>query len=72
MNSVRRVNTDVTCMKVLGSGELGEGAVVCTTGRDGKVVMLDPRTGAKVGEAASGEWSFDVVRVWIYGLAFLS
>jgi hypothetical protein len=55
VNSVRRVNADVTCMKVLGSGEFGEGSIVCTAGRDGKVVMLDSRTGAKVGEVTSGE-----------------
>jgi len=54
VNSIRRVNSDVTCMKVLGSGDFGEGAIVCTAGRDGKVVMLDLRTGAKVGEVASG------------------
>ena len=55
LHSVRRVNADVTCMQVLGSGELGDGSVVCTAGRDGKAVMLDPRTGGRVGEVASGE-----------------
>lgn len=58
VNSVRRVNTDVTCMKALGGGEFGDGAIVCTAGRDGTVAMLDPRTGAKVGEVASGKWHF--------------
>ena len=62
----------MTCMKVLGSGELGEGAVVCTAGRDGKVVMLDPRTWAKVGEVSSGEWSFDVVQVRVYRVVFFA
>ena len=55
VNSVRRVNTDVTCMRALGGREFGDGSVVCTAGRDGKVAMLDPRTAAKVGEAASGQ-----------------
>jgi SEL1 protein len=58
VNSVRRVNADVTCMEVLGSGDCGEGSIICTAGRDGKVVMLDPRTGGKVGEVASGEFLF--------------
>jgi SEL1 protein len=55
VSSVRRVNADVTCMKALGSREFADGAVVCTAGRDGQVAMLDPRTGAKVGEVASGK-----------------
>lgn len=55
VNSVRRVNTDVTCMKALGGGEFGDGAIVYTAGRDGRVAMLDPRTGAKVGEVACGQ-----------------
>jgi SEL1 protein len=54
VNSVRRVNTDVTCMKALGGGELGNGSIVCTAGRDGRVAMVDPRSSAKVGEVASG------------------
>lgn len=54
VSSVRRVNTDVTCVKALGRGESGDEWIVCTAGRDGRVAMLDPRTGAKVGEVASG------------------
>jgi hypothetical protein len=53
INSVRLINQNVTCLKAFGrSGEL---EMVCTAGRDGRVVLLDPRTGAKVGEVRSGE-----------------
>lgn len=51
INSIRRVNTDVTCLKALDVG----GAVVVTAGRDGRVCLVDLRTGAKVGEVRSGE-----------------
>jgi SEL1 protein len=52
INSVRRVNTDVTCLKALGGDDA---VVVCTAGRDGCVKVLDPRSGGVVGEVKSGE-----------------
>jgi len=51
INSIRKVQTDVTCLKALGEGA----AVVCTAGRDGRVKILDPKTGSVVGEMKSGE-----------------
>lgn len=51
------VNKDVTCLKAFSSsdGSGSGGDVVCTAGRDGRVVLLDPRSGARVGEVRSGE-----------------
>jgi len=50
--SIRRVNTDVTCLRAIGDENA---AVVCTAGRDGRVCAMDPRSGGKVGEARSCE-----------------
>ena len=55
LNSIRRVNTDVTCLRALGD-ENAE--VVATAGRDGRVCLLDPRSGVKVGEVRSGRFFF--------------
>ncbi|TVY29926.1 putative WD repeat-containing protein [Lachnellula hyalina] len=52
INSVKKVNTDVTCLKALG-GE--DAAVVCTAGRDGSVKVLDPRTGGVVATVRSDQ-----------------
>lgn len=51
VNSIRRVNQDVTCLKAL------NGDVVITAGRDAKFVVWDARTGAKAGEVRCGKWS---------------
>ncbi|KAH8649419.1 hypothetical protein BGZ60DRAFT_389799 [Tricladium varicosporioides] len=51
INSVRRVNTDVTCLKALDRS----GAVIVTAGRDGRICLVDMRTAARVGEVSSGE-----------------
>jgi SEL1 protein len=56
LNSVRRVNTDVTCLKSL--GEIGDAqSIVATSGRDGKVNLVDLRSagGGRVGSVSSGE-----------------
>ena len=55
LNSVRRVNTDVTCLKALNSSTEGDALVVCTAGRDGRVCVIDSRSGAKVGEVRTGK-----------------
>jgi hypothetical protein len=60
LNSIRRVNTDVTCLKALG-GE-GDALIVCTAGRDGRVCLMDPRSGAKIGQVRSGE--LDILFYW--------
>lgn len=33
----------------------GDAAIVATAGRDGRVCLLDPRSGGKIGEVRSGE-----------------
>lgn len=53
INSVRKVNTDVTCLRALGGDDA---VVVCTAGRDGTVRVLDPRSGGVVGEVKSGKY----------------
>jgi hypothetical protein len=55
LNSVRRVNTDVTCLKAVNTSTGGDALIVCTAGRDGRVSLIDPRSGAKVGEVRTGE-----------------
>lgn len=55
INSIRRINTDVTCLKAIESSTGEGGGVVCTAGRDGTVCLVDPRTGAKVAETRTGE-----------------
>jgi hypothetical protein len=57
INSIRRVNTDVTCLKAINNTAEGDALLVGTAGRDGRVCLLDPRTGAKIGEVQSGESS---------------
>lgn len=52
LNTIKKVNTDVTCLKTIGNGD---SSIVVTAGRDGKVCLIDPRTGGKVGEVKSGE-----------------
>jgi hypothetical protein len=56
LNSVRRVNTVVTCLRSLGEIEGGQ-SVVATAGRDGKVNLVDLRSagGGRVGSVSSGE-----------------
>ncbi len=56
INSVRRINQDVTCLKAMDVIENeGEAVVVATAGRDGRVCLIDVRAGGKVGECISGE-----------------
>lgn len=58
LNSIRRVNTDITCLKAVNTSTEGDTLVVCTAGRDGRVCLLDLRTGSKVGEVRTGELCF--------------
>jgi len=51
VNSVRQVNRDVTCLRVL-----NEEGIVVTGGRDGRVVITDLRSGERAGEVSSGEF----------------
>ena len=51
LNSVRQVNRDVTCLRVL-----NEAGIVATGGRDGRVVITDLRSGERVGEVSSGKF----------------
>lgn len=55
VNEIKKVNADVTCLKAVNTGGEGDAVVVCTAGRDGKVALWDPRSGAKVGEVRSGK-----------------
>lgn len=54
LNSIRQVNTDVTCLKAINSSTEADASIVCTAGRDGKVCLLDPRSGARIGEVRTG------------------
>ncbi len=54
LNSIRQVNTDVTCLKAIDSLTEADALIVCTAGRDGKVCLLDPRSGARIGEVRTG------------------
>jgi hypothetical protein len=58
LNSIRRVNTDVTCLKAISTSTEGGALIVCTAGRDGMVCLLDPRTGSKIGEVRTGKLGF--------------
>jgi hypothetical protein len=58
LNSIRRVNTDVTCLKAINTTAEGYALIVCTAGRDGRVCLLDPRTSAKIGEVRTGGLEF--------------
>lgn len=58
LNSIRRVNTDVTCLKAVNTTTECDALIVCTAGRDGRVCLLDPRSGSKVGEVRTGELGF--------------
>lgn len=55
LNTIKKVNSDVTCLKTIGNGD---NSIVVTAGRDGKVCLIDPRTAGKVGEVQSGEIFF--------------
>jgi hypothetical protein len=58
LNSIWRVNKDVTCLKAINSSTEGDALIVCTAGMDGKVCLLDSRTGAKIGEVRTGKLTF--------------
>lgn len=58
LNSIRKVNTDVTCLKTISTSADGDALVVATGGRDGKVCLFDPRSGSKAGEVRSGELNY--------------
>jgi hypothetical protein len=55
IKSIRRVNTEVTCLKAINNTTERGALLVCTAGRDGRVCLLDPRTAAKIGEVRTGE-----------------
>jgi SEL1 protein len=52
---VPKINTDVTCLKALPSNTAG-GELVCTAGRDGRISIVDSRTGTKIGEVRTGKF----------------
>jgi hypothetical protein len=54
LNSIRQVNADVTCLKAINSSTEADALIVCTAGRDGKVCLLDPKSGARIGEVRTG------------------
>jgi hypothetical protein len=58
INSIRRVNTEVTCLKAINNTTERGALLVCTAGRDGRVCLLDPRTAAKIGEVRTGELGY--------------
>jgi hypothetical protein len=60
INSVRKINPDVTCLKAIGTSA-GDAEIDCTAGRDGKVCLVDPRSGTKTGEVRAGELAFSCV-----------
>lgn len=52
VNSIRKVHTDITCIKKLRDD--GEATVVCTAGRDGVACLVDLRSNSVVGKVKSG------------------
>jgi hypothetical protein len=56
LNTIKRVNTDVTCIVVIEGGG-GVSSLIGTAGRDGRLVLTDLRC-EKVGEIKSGKWHF--------------
>lgn len=66
VNVIKSVNHEVTCISAF---ENNGGLMVCTAGRDGRIGIVDPRTGTKVGELATGEKYFPLV-VMEQNLAF--
>lgn len=56
VNSIRMVNENVTCLKAFSPNADGSAEIICTAGRDGRVVLLDPRSGSRVGEVSSGKF----------------
>ncbi|PBP25907.1 ubiquitin-protein ligase sel1 [Diplocarpon rosae] len=50
--STTKVNKDVTCLQAVGGEDT---LIVATAGRDGKVCIWDPRSGAKIGEVKSDQ-----------------
>lgn len=62
--SVRKINTDVTCLKAITSN-IADGELICTAGRDGRICVVDPRTGTKVGEVRTGKFRviFILIRI---------
>lgn len=63
VNEIKKVNADVTCLKAVSVGGDGDAVVMCTAGRDGRVVLWDPRSGVKAGEVRSGELCLELGRV---------
>lgn len=55
--SIRKINTDVTCLKAITSSA-GDAELLCTAGRDGRVCIVDPRNGEKVGEVRTGKLTY--------------
>ena len=53
ITSIRNFNKDVTCLE-----RCGDGDVVCTGGRDGRVLLTDLRSGNRIGEVRSGEFDW--------------
>jgi SEL1 protein len=49
--SVPKVNSEITCLKTLDR----QGSIVCTAGRDGKVMILDLRQRLRVAELEIGK-----------------
>ncbi len=54
-SEIKKVNQNVTCLKAAGEGDA---AVLCTAGRDGKVRLIDLRSGLVAGEVCTGELLF--------------
>lgn len=53
LSVVKKVNAEVTCLNGWQGGE----GVVATAGRDGKVHLIDVRSGSVVGEVKSGKFA---------------
>jgi len=60
INSIRKVNTDITCLKAIPTST-GDAGLVCTAGRDGRICVIDPRSGAKAGEVSTGELNLPTI-----------
>jgi WD40 repeat protein len=50
LNTIENVHTDITCLETLDE----QNSIVCTAGRDGRVIIFDFRSKNKVAEVKTG------------------
>lgn len=56
VHSIKHVHEEITCLEAVNTSTEESALIICTAGRDGRVVLLDPRSGGKIGELRTGEY----------------